>query len=223
MDSKKRMRIPFFFELLILEYTVTIVSGFNCCCCCSRLIGLIRIQLSRSIGHHGARSVGVIPDPEVKEIALTVLDQFVILGSDGLWTFVEPQEAVELVAFEMAVAAGSFGSSSSSSSSSKKKGKQKNVRGTGGADRAAERLVELASQRWAEEEDDFRDDVSVVVVALPLHASQADMHAAMAKQSTTKERKEMLRTKQRANSKEDLTGAEPGADAATDGKNGNSS
>jgi len=152
--------------------------------------------------------VGVIPDPEVKEITLTVLDQFVILGSDGLWTFVNPQEAVELVAFEMAVAAGSFGSSSSSSSSSNNKGKQKNVRGTGGADRAAERLVELASQRWAEEEDDFRDDISVVVVALPLNATQADMHAAMAKQGTTKERKERLRNQQeRANSKEDVAGS----------------
>ena len=168
----------------------------------------IYLQLSRSIGHHGARSVGVIPDPEVKEITLTVLDQFVILGSDGLWTFVNPQEAVELVAFEMAVAAGSFGSSSSSSSSSNNKGKQKNVRGTGGADRAAERLVELASQRWAEEEDDFRDDISVVVVALPLNATQADMHAAMAKQGTTKERKERLRNQQeRANSKEDVAGS----------------
>jgi serine/threonine protein phosphatase PrpC len=170
--------------------------------------------VSRSLGHHGARSVGVVPDPEVKEVQLTVHDQFVILGSDGLWTFVSPQEAVELVAFEMAVAAESIGGGGGSSGSGSSGGfgggpaRSQNVRGHGGADRAAERLVELACQRWRDEEDDYRDDVSVVVVALPVSATQADMQAAVAKKATTKERKDLLRTQQRASSKDQAAAAD---------------
>ena len=44
----------------------------------------------------GRRCVGVVCDPEVREVALSADDAFLILASDGLWTFVSPQEAAEV-------------------------------------------------------------------------------------------------------------------------------
>ncbi len=48
------------------------------------------------IGVPGRRCVGVVCDPEVREVALSADDAFLILASDGLWTFVSPQEAAEV-------------------------------------------------------------------------------------------------------------------------------
>jgi len=56
----------------------------------------VGLTVSRSLGHHGARGVGMTPEPTVRELALSVADEFLIIGSDGLWTFIEPQEAVDI-------------------------------------------------------------------------------------------------------------------------------
>lgn len=105
----------------------------------------VGLTLSRSLGHHGAQSVGVSAEAEVKEVHLQQNDLFVILGTDGLWQYIEPQEAVEYVYNEMKT-----GRSASHHES--------------GAARAASKLIRLAIDRWREEQDDFRDDISAVII-----------------------------------------------------------
>mmetsp|Transcript_25235 Transcript_25235/g.51879 ORF Transcript_25235/g.51879 Transcript_25235/m.51879 type:complete len:424 (-) Transcript_25235:85-1356(-) len=115
------------------------------------------LTVSRSLGHHGARSIGVTAEAEVREILLTPEDIFLIIGTDGLWQYMDPQEACEVVYSEMEHEDGTAGRSTANG-------------GGGGrfASRAAARLMEIAISRWREEEDDFRDDISVVVLSLPV-------------------------------------------------------
>jgi serine/threonine protein phosphatase PrpC len=45
--------------------------------------------------------VGVIPDPEVVRHQCVPEDYFVILATDGVWEFIDSQEAVEIVSAHM--------------------------------------------------------------------------------------------------------------------------
>jgi serine/threonine protein phosphatase PrpC len=53
--------------------------------------------MSRSIGDWVAESVGVTPDPEILEYALTPDDRFIVLGSDGVFDFMRNEDIVKLV------------------------------------------------------------------------------------------------------------------------------
>jgi serine/threonine protein phosphatase PrpC len=56
------------------------------------------LAMSRSLGDVVAHSAGVISDPEFTEYELNPdTDRFIVVATDGLWEFVENQEAVELV------------------------------------------------------------------------------------------------------------------------------
>ena len=65
-----------------------------------------------------------------------------ILASDGVWEFIYSQEAVDIV------------------SASLREGKN--------VTEACQDLINQASQRWVEEEGDYRDDITAVVIRLPL-------------------------------------------------------
>ena len=45
----------------------------------------------------GACSVGVTSEPECTVRELTPVDKFMILASDGVWEFIESQDAVDIV------------------------------------------------------------------------------------------------------------------------------
>ena len=83
------------------------------------------------LGDYAVKSVGVIPEPEINRYELSDGDRFLILASDGVWEFIESQEAVEIVHLNLHK----------------------------GAEAACQILIDLASERWAEEEGDYRDDV----------------------------------------------------------------
>lgn len=112
----------------------------------------VGLTLSRSLGHHGARSVGVTAEAEVKDVQLQQNDLFIIIGTDGLWEYIDPQEAVEYVYDEMKISTRSDASGEVAQS---------------GASRAATKLMRLAIDRWREEQDDFRDDISAVIIGFP--------------------------------------------------------
>ena len=42
--------------------------------------------------------VGVSSEPDVVRLALSPRDRFLILATDGVWEFVQPQDAVDIVA-----------------------------------------------------------------------------------------------------------------------------
>jgi serine/threonine protein phosphatase PrpC len=56
------------------------------------------LAMTRSFGVLIAASVGVIPNPDVWERDIESDDAFIILASDGVWEFIENQEAVDIVA-----------------------------------------------------------------------------------------------------------------------------
>jgi serine/threonine protein phosphatase PrpC len=97
----------------------------------------------KRLGDFAVKRVGVIPEPEINQYKLEDNDRFLILASDGVWEFIEPQEAVEIVHLNLHK----------------------------GAETACTILIETASERWAEEEGDYRDDVRITAnVALFLRS-----------------------------------------------------
>jgi len=108
---------------------------------CKERVGL-GLAMSRSIGDFALKSTGVIPSPEINIHPLSLLtnDQFVVLASDGVWDFCTSQEAVDIVG---------------------------TVFDSGGtANEACRELTRICVNRWMEKSDDYRDDVTVIVVRL---------------------------------------------------------
>ena len=101
---------------------------------------MIGLAMSRSLGDYAVTAVGVIPQPDVTQYKVEEGDKFMILASDGVWEFIESQEAVEIVHLNM----------------------------DKGAEEACKVLIDTATERWQEEEGDYRDDITAIVVKLPL-------------------------------------------------------
>ena len=101
---------------------------------------MIGLAMARSIGDYAVKEVGVIPEPDVIEHKIRGGDKFMILASDGVWEFISSQEAIDIVNDQI-----EFGSHA-----------------------ACEELIQVAAMRWAEEEGDYRDDITAVVVQFPL-------------------------------------------------------
>ena len=55
------------------------------------------LAMSRSFGDKVASSVGVICEPEILEFDLTCDDKFIVLGSDGIFEFLNNEDVVKLV------------------------------------------------------------------------------------------------------------------------------
>ena len=87
-----------------------------------------------------AAQVGVVPTPDVRTHMLEPRDQFVILASDGVWEFIESDEAVQIVG-------GIYAKGWS-------------------AEAACKHLIARAAVAWMEEEGNHRDDITCIVVYL---------------------------------------------------------
>lgn len=98
----------------------------------------IGLAMSRSIGDHAVKDVGVIAEPVVTQHDVKPEDDFLILASDGVWEFMTSQEAVDLVV--------------------------KNL--PHGGSKACQALIEAAANKWHEEEGDYRDDITALVIRL---------------------------------------------------------
>jgi len=61
----------------------------------SRVMGMLAV--SRTLGNKNLRQYGVIAEPECVTVCLEARDQFLLLGSDGVFDVVSNQEAVDLV------------------------------------------------------------------------------------------------------------------------------
>ena len=96
--------------------------------------------VSRSLGDLNALRAGLIPTPDVFSHVVTPHDKFLILASDGVWEFVDNDEAVELVADFY-------------------------YQGMPAID-ACRFLIAKAALRWRQEEGDYRDDITAIVVYL---------------------------------------------------------
>lgn len=97
----------------------------------------IGLAMARSIGDHAVADVGVIADPVVTSYELREKDEFMILASDGVWEFLESSAAVQIVGDHLDEL---------------------------GATKACQALIEAAASRWHEEEGEYRDDITAIVV-----------------------------------------------------------
>ena len=96
------------------------------------------LSVSRALGDTVAGSVGVVATPEVSQLKLDESAEYLILCSDGVWEFINDQEAVDIVS--------RYGTN---------------------CKMAAKRLAKTAWNRWIREEEDMVDDITVLVVYLP--------------------------------------------------------
>ncbi|KAL3144415.1 hypothetical protein ABBQ32_004163 [Trebouxia sp. C0010 RCD-2024] len=92
------------------------------------------LAMSRALGDAVAHSVGVTSEPECTVRELAPVDKFMILASDGVWEFIESQDAVDIVGNCETVEEG------------------------------CRQLVDEAYQRWLVEEEGVVDDITAVVV-----------------------------------------------------------
>lgn len=98
----------------------------------------IGLAMARSIGDHAVASVGVIAEPVVTYHDIQEDDDFLILATDGVWEFIDSDEAVRIVGEHL----------------------------EGGATKACQALIEAAASKWHEEEGNYRDDITALVVRL---------------------------------------------------------
>ena len=99
----------------------------------------IGLAMARSLGDHAVKPIGVIAEPVISFHDITPEDDFVIFATDGVWEFVSSEEAVQIVASNL----------------------------QRGATRACQALIEVAAEKWHDEEGDYRDDITALVVCLP--------------------------------------------------------
>jgi protein phosphatase 2C family protein 2/3 len=103
------------------------------------------LAMARSIGDHLVSSVGVCAEPEVKYTTWDTPETeaedgpwFIVIASDGVWEFIESQQAVSLV--------GKF------------------IKQQGDSTVAVTKLIETAAAKWRQEEGDYRDDITAIVI-----------------------------------------------------------
>ena len=100
------------------------------------------LAVSRCLGHSGVIRIGIIPTPDVSSFEVDDNDRCLIIASDGIWDFIDPNEALEMTLSHHP-----------------------------DADAACRALVETASQRWIEDDPTYRDDISACVIFTPLDAA----------------------------------------------------
>ena len=108
------------------------------------------LAMARSIGDHLVKSVGVSAEPEVEYFVAGAgeysgTQPFIVICSDGVWEFIESDMAVKLI--------GSF---------AKPSGDIKDLDATV----AATKLIETSAAKWRQEEGDYRDDITAIVLKL---------------------------------------------------------
>merc|ERR1712146_301804 len=140
----------------------------------------VGLAMARSIGDHSVKGIGVIAEPEVLHHRFSVNDKFLIFASDGVWEFISSQEAVEIVAEYLMfdeednesdyMDTGEVIDEDSKKFDEEKKEESKDDRIREEKYRcnvACQKLIEIAAQRWREEEGDYRDDITCFVVRIP--------------------------------------------------------
>lgn len=96
------------------------------------------LAMSRSLGDKAAHRIGVIAEPDVRELKIEGSDKCVVIGSDGLWEFVSNSRIGEIaMKYEK----------------------------TSDAEGACEEIIKEASNEW-EKRGPTQDDITVIVIYL---------------------------------------------------------
>ncbi len=106
------------------------------------------LAMARSVGDDACKCAGVVPTPEVTVRKLSHGDDeeyTLIIASDGVWEFIENEEAMAIVLEKRDASLGCAA------------------------------LVAEASERWRAEEGNYRDDITAIVAHLPLSPHDASL------------------------------------------------
>lgn len=106
------------------------------------------LAMARSLGDHMCSHVGVIATPEVKRFSIAPEDEYIVMGSDGVWEFISNAEAINIVEAHQ------------------------------NAHEACVAIINEATRRWRKEEGNYRDDITCTVVRLPLWGDVPSARAA---------------------------------------------
>ena len=98
----------------------------------------IGLAMSRSIGDHAVKPIGVIATPVVTKYELTDKDEFMVIATDGVWEFLSSQQVVDLVS--------------------------KDLQSGKGSSEACQNLIEAAAAMWHRHEGDYRDDITALII-----------------------------------------------------------
>jgi protein phosphatase 2C family protein 2/3 len=132
----------------------------------------IGLAMSRSIGDHAVKNVGVISRPVVTALAIDwAADEFIIVATDGVWEFLSSEDAVEIVERHL------YGKTAANYDNNEIRGDDDNdadeedARDDGicsgwGASAACKALIEAASEKWHQHEGNYRDDITAIVIHL---------------------------------------------------------
>lgn len=87
IDSNEVLRIQYKFAAIIRKSGGFVMSG--------RAGG--QLAISRSIGDHSLRDVGVIPNPSTQRVIIRPTDSWIVMATDGVWDSLTDKEVEELV------------------------------------------------------------------------------------------------------------------------------
>ena len=84
---------------MVMLITCHMFSIFKACCVPVVTLCILRNHSFQQMNtvYNALCSVGVTSEPECTVKELTPVDKFMILASDGVWEFIESQDAVDIV------------------------------------------------------------------------------------------------------------------------------
>ena len=109
------------------------------------------LAMARSIGDHCVKEIGVTAEPECARYVIVPDDHVMILASDGVWEFLESQDALDIVMAAL----------------------QKHAGEPDLAERASQELIKCAMRQWKIHEQGYRDDITATVVLLDVFRQAA--------------------------------------------------
>ena len=104
------------------------------------------LAMSRSIGDTGFDRIGVSSEPVVSVHEVSASDRCLILASDGVFEFLSSQKAVDVC-----------------------------YNNADNAVKASKALIALSTYKWARAEGDYRDDITAIVIFLPILERLAEL------------------------------------------------
>ena len=105
----------------------------------------------KAIGDHCVKEIGVTAEPECARYVIVPDDHVMILASDGVWEFLESQDALDIVMAAL----------------------QKHAGEPDLAERASQELIKCAMRQWKIHEQGYRDDITATVVLLDVFRQAA--------------------------------------------------
>ena len=133
--------------------------------------------MARSLGDHVCKRVGVISTPEVKSFDVTAEDAILVLASDGVWEFISNEEAISIVAKHPNAQEGCVASLINEATLTPTLTLTLTLSLTLSLTLALAltltltscvALIKESTERWRKEEGTYRDDITAIVVHLPL-------------------------------------------------------